>query len=199
MRSYLTSAKQVFDKEIEESYQDNTKVEVAYAIADRDKVKDTFKPTEDELKSYYEAHKNDFKADEPTRKVDYLFISTDAVAKQMTITDADLREEYNGNKQFEYRASIIRRDVLASTDEDTVNAKINELAKRVKGAGPQSKPEDFATVAKAESQDTASASKGGDIGWIRKDANKPNQWQQRALNLKVGDIDGPSAMARAGI
>ena len=102
---------------------DNTKVEVAYAIVDRDKVKDTFKPSDDELKSYYEAHKNDFKADEPTRKVDYIFISTDDVAKTMNITDADLREEFNSNKQFEYRASIIRRDVLASTDEDTVKAK----------------------------------------------------------------------------
>jgi peptidyl-prolyl cis-trans isomerase D len=194
VRSYLISGEQVSDKEIEESYKkDNTKVEVAYAIVDRDKVKDTFKPSEEELKSYYEAHKNEFKADEPTRKVDYIFISTDDVAKTMTITDADLREEYNSNKQYEYRASIIRRDVLANSDEATVKDKIDEITKRVKPSTPNAKPEDFAVVAKAESQDTASASKGGDIGWIRKDPNKTSNWRQRIYTsgLKVGDIDGP--------
>jgi peptidyl-prolyl cis-trans isomerase D len=195
VRSYLISGEQVSDKEIEESYKkDNTKVEVAYAIVDRDKVKDTFKPSDDELKSYYESHKNDFKADEPTRRVDYIFISTDEVAKTMNITDADLREEYNSNKQFEYRASIIRRDVLASTDEDTVKAKIDELTKRVKpAANTNAKPEDFAVVAKAESQDTKTAKNGGDIGWVRKDPNRTSAWQQRIFTsgLKVGDIDGP--------
>jgi peptidyl-prolyl cis-trans isomerase D len=191
VRDYLSSAEQISDKEIEESYKkDNTKVEVVYTIVDRDKVKDTFKPSEDELKSYYDSHKDDFKATEPTRKVEYIFISTDEVGKLMTITDADLREEYNSNKQYEYRASVIRRDVLAPTDEETVNAKINEIAKRIKASGPEGKAEDFATVAKAESQDP-SASKGGDIGWVRKDANKSGQWQQRVFNLKVGDIDGP--------
>lgn len=193
IRSLIISAEQISDKEIEETYKkDNTKVDVAYAIVDREKVKDTFKPTEEELKAFYESHKNDFKADEPTRKVDYIFISTDDVAKTMSITDADLQEEYNSNKQFEYHASIIRRDVLSNADEDIVKAKIDEIANRVKPpVGTNAKPEDFATVAKAESQDTKSASKGGDIGWIRKDANKSGAWQQRAISLKVGDIDGP--------
>ena len=195
VRSYIIAGEQVADKEIEESYKkDNTKVEVAYAIVDRDKVKDTFKPSDDELKAYYEGHKNDFKADEPTRKVEYIFISTDEVGKNMTITDADLKEEYNANKQYEYRASIIRRDVLASADEDTVKAKIDEITKRVKpAAGPNAKPEDFATVAKAESQDTKTAKSGGDIGWIRKDPNRTSDWRQRIYTsaLKEGDIDGP--------
>ncbi len=195
VRSYLISGEQVSDKEIEESYKkDNTKVEVAYAIVDRDKVKDTFKPADEELKSYFEAHKNDFKADEPTRKVDYIFISTDEVGKNMVITEADLKEEYNSNKQFEYRASIIRRDVLASADEDTVKAKFDEITKRVKpAAGTNAKPEDFGVVAKAESQDTKTAGKGGDIGWVRKDPNRSSAWQQRIFTsgLKVGDIDGP--------
>lgn len=195
VRSYLISGEQVSDKEIEESYKkENTKVEVAYAIVDRDKVKDTFKPSDDELKSYYESHKDSFKADEPTRKVDYIFISTDEVGKNMVITDADLREEYNSSKQFEYRASIIRRDVLASTDEATVQTKIEEITKRVKpAAGTNAKPEDFAVVAKAESQDAKTAKSGGDIGWVRKDSNRTGAWQQRIYTsgLKVGDIDGP--------
>ncbi len=191
VRAYVMAGEQISDKEIEESYKkDNTKVEVSYAIIDREKVKSKLKATDAELQAYYDGHKGSFKADKPTRKVDYIFISTDQVAKTMTITDADLKAEYDSNKQFEYRASVIRRDVLTSADEDTVSQKINEINQRIRGAQGGAKPEDFATVAKAESQDPSRV-KGGDIGFIRKDPNKPGAWQQRAVNLKVGDIDGP--------
>jgi len=38
-----------------------------------------------------------------------------------------------------------------------------------------------------------SASKGGDIGWIKKEPNKPNHWMQRVYtnNMDVGQIEGP--------
>src|SRR5262252_130442 len=87
--------------------------------------------------------------------------------------------------------SVIRLDVLASQDESVVNTKINDLNRRVRGGG-ENKPEDFAQVARGNSSD-ASASKGGDLGWVRKDANKPGDWKQRIFtsSLKVGDIDGP--------
>ncbi|NOT61989.1 MAG: hypothetical protein HOP19_17375 [Acidobacteria bacterium] len=190
VRNYLMAGEQVSDKEIEESYKkDNTKVEVSYAIIDREKVKSKLKATDEELKAYYDANKDRFKADKPTRKVDYIYVSTDQVAKIMPVTDADLRAEYDSNKQYEYRASIIRRDVLATADEDSVRNKINELNVRVRGS-QSAKAEDFATVAKAESQD-ASRTSGGDIGFIRKDPNKPGAWRQRVFSIKVGDIDGP--------
>jgi peptidyl-prolyl cis-trans isomerase D len=190
VRSYVMAGEQVTDKEIEETYKkDNTKVDVSYAIIDREKVKSKLKATDEDLKAYYEGHKDSFKADKATRKVDFIFISTDQVAKTMTITDADLKAEYDSNKQYEYRASVIRRDVLTPADEDTVRTKINEINNRVRG-GQGAKPEDFGVVAKAESQD-ASRAKGGDLGFIRKDPNKPNAWQQRVFTLKVGDIDGP--------
>ena len=190
VRSYVMAGEQASDKEVEEAYKkDNTKVEVSYAVIDREKVKSKLKATDEELKAYYDSHKDSFKADKPTRKVDYLFVSTDQVAKTMTITDADLKAEYDTNKQFEFRVSVIRRDVLTYADEETVRAKINEINQRVRGS-QSAKAEDFAVVARGESQDP-SKTKGGDIGFIRKDPNKPGAWQQRVFSLKVGDIDGP--------
>lgn len=193
VRSYLTSAEQVSDREIEEKYKkDNTKVELVYAAVDLEKIRSKFKPTEDELKSFYDSHKDDFKAGQPTRKVDYIFVATKDVEKIISIPDSELKAQYETNKQYEKRASIIRLDVLASADEDTVNAKAQELFKRAKGAA-NGQPEDFATLAKGNSQDTASKDKGGDIGWIKKDANKSGDWKQRVYtsDLKVNDIDGP--------
>lgn len=190
MRTYLASSAQVSDREIEEAFRkDNTKVELAYAIIDLEKVRSSFKPTDEELRAYYDSHKDDFKATEPVRKVDYIFIPTDEVAKQLKLSEEDLRKEYEQNKQYEPRVSIIKLNVLSPDDEATVSAKINELNRRVRGGGGV-EPEDFAAVARGNSQDP-SASKGGDIGFIKKNPNRPNEWRQRAFNLKVNDIDGP--------
>jgi peptidyl-prolyl cis-trans isomerase D len=194
LREFLISAEQISDREIEDKYKkDNTKVEVAYATIDLEKVRQKYKPSEEELKAYFESQKDQFKATEPVRKVDYIFIPTDDVAKVIPITEEMLRKEYESRKQHEYRASIIKLNILAPQDADTVKKKIDELARRVRGTGaPESKGEDFAAVAKGNSMDP-SATKGGDIGWIKKEPNKPNQWQQRVYTnkMQVGEIEGP--------
>jgi peptidyl-prolyl cis-trans isomerase D len=193
IRNFLGSSQQVSDRDVEEDYKrDNTLVEVVYAAMDLEKVrKSGYNPTDQELQSYYDGHKDEFKANEPTYKVDYAFISTDDVAKTVPVTEEELKTEYDARKYPEFRASVIKLNVPAPADENTVSTKINELNTRVRGAQGVA-PEDFATVAKGNSQDP-SAKSGGDIGWIKKDANKPGQWRQRVYTngLKAGDIDGP--------
>ena len=190
IRDLLGAPMQVSDKEIEEKYkEDTTQVELVYAQIDQSKVKDTIKFTDDELKSYYDGHKDEFKTTEAVRKVDYVFIPTDKATATAPVTEEDLKKEYEERKQFEPRVSIIKLNVLTPQDDGTVSAKINELATRVRGT-PQTKAEDFATVARGNSQDP-SAANGGDIGFVKKDANKPNDWKQRAYGLQVGNIDGP--------
>jgi peptidyl-prolyl cis-trans isomerase D len=190
VRSYLTSAEQVSERDIEEAYKkDNTRVELVYALIDNEKVRKRLQLADADLRAYYDAHLDEFKANEPHRKVEYIFVPTDKVAETLKITDEELRAEYEQNKQYEPRVSIIKLDVLTPKDEDTVGNKIRELNQRVRGT-PSVKAEDFGDVARGNSQD-ASAAKGGDIGFIKKDPNRANNWRQRAFNLKVGDIDGP--------
>jgi len=190
MRRFVTSADQISDRDVDEGFkQENTQVEVAYAVIDLEKIRSKFKPTEQELRAYYDQHKEEFKANEPVRKVEYIFIPTDEVAKKLKFTEQELRAENDKNKQSQPRASIIRLDVLTPADETTVRTKAEELNRRVRGV-PGTPPEDFAAVARGNSQDP-SASKGGDIGFIKKDLNRPSEWRQRAFSLKVGDIDGP--------
>jgi peptidyl-prolyl cis-trans isomerase D len=193
-RNFLTSNEQVSDREVEDKYKkDNTKVETVYATINLEKVRKSYQPTEDELKAFYEAHKAEFKATEPTYRVDYIFIPSDEVSKTIVLTDEQLRKAYESDKQQELRASIIKLNVLAPQDNETVRKKIEDLASRVRGTGaPGTKAEDFAVVARGNSMD-ASASKGGDIGWIKREPNKPNDWMQRVYtnNMEVGQIEGP--------
>ena len=192
IRNYLTAAEQVSDRDIEEKFKkDQTKFELVYATVELDKIRSKFKPTDAELQTYYDAHKDEFKVSAPTRKVEYIFVASKDAEKIITVPDEELKASYEGNKQHEKRISIIRLDRLADADFDSVRAKINELAKRAKGDGvPQ---EDFAALAKGNSMDTATKAKGGDLGWIKKDANKTSDWKQRIYtsDLKVGTVDGP--------
>ena len=192
VRNFLISAAQVSGHDIEERYKyDNTKVDTVYAVLDLEKIRPNFKPTEQELRSYYDAHKSEYKADAPTRKVDYIFIPSKEVAKTVPVTEEELKKEYETRKQFEKRASIIKLNVLTPGDQSTVRAKMDELARKVR---PQKDTpgEDFATVAKGNSQDPSSK-QGGDIGWIKKEPNKTSNWRQRVYtsDLKIGEIDGP--------
>jgi peptidyl-prolyl cis-trans isomerase D len=190
IRDFLGAPVQVSDKDIEAKFrEENTQVELVYAQIDQSKVKDTIKFTDDELKNYYDGHKDEFKTTEPVRRVEYVFVPTDKATATVPITEEELKKEYEERKQFEPRLSVIKLNVLSPTDEGTVKAKIDELNTRVRGT-PETKAEDFATVARGNSQDP-SAAKGGDLGFIKKDANKPNDWKQRAHGMKVGDIDGP--------
>lgn len=190
MRMYLASGVQVSEKEAESEFKNNnTKVEVIYATIDKDKIKesDRPKPTDQEAQTYYDGHKDEFKATEPTRKVEYVFIPTEKVT--VTLTDEQLKAEYEKNKQKEPRVSVIKLNVLTPADDETVRKKISELKARAQGDSAK-QAEDFAALAKGNSQDP-SASKGGDIGWVKKDANRPNDWKQRAHGLSVGAMEGP--------
>lgn len=186
----MTSAEQISDREVEDNFKnENTKVETFYAIVDLEKVRSKFKPTDSELQAYYDQHKDKFKPETVARKVQYIFIPTDEVAKTINPTEDELKKEYEQNKQFEPRVSIIKLNVLTPNDEQTVRAKIDELNNRIRG-GNGAKPEDFAAVAKGNSQD-ASASSGGDIGFVKKNPNNSQDWKQRAFNVDVNTIDGP--------
>lgn len=191
VRSFLTSAEQVSDRDIEERFKkDNTRIELVYATVDLDKVRSKYTPTEAELQAYYNQHKDQYKATAPTRKVEYVFVASKDAEKLVTISDSELKAKYDTNKQYEKRVSIIRVDRLSPTDTEAVNAKMAELAKRAKGEGvPQ---EDFAALAKGNSMDP-SKTNGGDIGWIKKDPNRTGDWKQRVYtsDLEVGKVDGP--------
>ena len=72
-------------------------------------------------------------------------------------------EDYKGGdkniiRQTHARHILIRTDELTS-DQDAKN-RLDQLYQRIKGG------EDFATLARAHSDDKASAIKGGDLGWV---------------------------------
>ena len=124
------------------------------------------KPTEEEIKQYYEANMNRFMVAEKI-KVDYLEITSDALSENVEVNEDQIKKMYE-----DYVASISGREerkarhILLKTvaGESAGNAVVMEKIESLKQELEQGA--DFADLAKKHSQDSASAEEGGDLGWV---------------------------------
>lgn len=137
--------------------------------------------SDEEVKAFYDEHKDDFTRPEQL-KLSYIELSAEKLKESISVSDKDAQDyyqqhidQYSTQEQRQVSHILIQGD-----DEKAAEAVLKELQN---GA-------DFATVAKSESQDTVSAKKGGDLGWIEKGVMDP-AFEKGAFGLKkVGDISG---------
>jgi peptidyl-prolyl cis-trans isomerase D len=130
--------------------------------------------SEDDVKAYYESNSASFKSQE-SADIEYLVLDVEAVRQNITVNEADLKTYYEQNIQKmaakeERRASHILINApkdASAADKQKAKTKAQELLDQVR-----KKPAAFAELAKQNSQDTGSASKGGDLEFFRLCAQK---------------------------
>lgn len=146
-------------------------------------------PTDDQLKQYYDAHKADFQTPE-SAQIEYVVLNGDALAAATQPTDADAKQFYDDNiKSYktddQVRASHILITVpknASEADRAKGKAKAEQILAQVRAH-----PDQFADLAKQNSQDPGSADKGGDLGWFGRGAMvKP--FEDAAFALKPNQI-----------
>jgi peptidyl-prolyl cis-trans isomerase D len=192
LRSFVTGSIQVSQQEVQDLFnRENTNLNLVYAVVEPEKMKEKVTVIDQDLRTFFDSRKAEFRIDKKQRQVDYLFVSQDAVGKTLQITDDELRKDYTPEKYLAgIRVSQIALKVLTPKDDPTVKAKADELVSRARGtAGPQ--PEDFATLARGNSQDIATKDKGGDLGLLAKESIKPGSYLQRALQMQPNEVSDP--------
>jgi peptidyl-prolyl cis-trans isomerase D len=146
-------------------------------------------PTDAELEQFYRANEKTFQAPEQA-SIEYVVLDVDAVMKGITLSEADVKAYYDQNLQRltaaeERRASHILIAAAASApaaEREKAKAQASELLAAVRKA-----PGTFADVARKNSQDTGSATKGGDLDFFARGAMvKP--FEDAAFAMKKGDI-----------
>ena len=146
-------------------------------------------PTEAELEAFYKANQALFQAPE-LASIEYVVLDLESVKKGISINEADLKTYYEQNAgrlsgTEERRASHILinapKDAPAA-DRQKAKERAQELLQAVRKA-----PDSFAEVAKKNSQDSGSATKGGDLDFFARGAMvKP--FENAVFALKKGDI-----------
>ena len=147
-------------------------------------------PSEDALKSYYSAHLDRYHVGERAA-VTYALLDVDELRKEVKVSDAEVREYYERNKNVHFDAGEIRcRHILFMVKPgepdaawDEAERKAEETAARIRGGA------DFAALAGELSDDTASAAEGGDLGYFGRGRMDP-EFEAAAFALKEGEVSG---------
>jgi peptidyl-prolyl cis-trans isomerase D len=146
-------------------------------------------PGDADLEQFYKTNEKLFQAPEQA-SIEYVVLDLDSVMKSITLSEADLKTYYDQNLQRltaaeERRASHILIAAPATSpaaEREKAKAKATELLAAVRKA-----PNTFAEVARKNSQDTGSATKGGDLDFFARGAMvKP--FEDAAFAMKKGDI-----------
>ena len=194
LHAFVTASINVSDKEIQDEYtRRNTVFDVSYIAVSPDKLAEKIQPADEELRSYYESHKTDYRYLEPQKKVRYVFIDTEKVGSKLQIPDADLKAEFDGlEPKFKLAGVKIQQIVLKVARKDLdaqVEQKAKDLLAKLRGTTGQATEAAFAEAAKGNSEDPTTARNGGFLAApFKRNDNKPNSLYDRAVDMKPGDV-----------
>jgi peptidyl-prolyl cis-trans isomerase D len=186
LRNFLTSGLTVSDREVEEDYRrQNTTMKPTYALV-APKPGEVPAPTDEELRAHYEARRAEFRINETQRKVAYVFVDQEALARTIAVSDEELRQDYDPKKYVSAvkLAQIVFKVPAPDKDAD-IRKKAEDVAARARGGGDKP-PEDFAELARQNSEDAATAAAGGDAGFVEKASLKPGDPRERLFTLEPG-------------
>ena len=197
--SVISANAAVPDSELEQAYKDqNTKVKIEYAVLKLDDVAKTVKPTETELKAFYEANVARYANSIPEkRQIKYFLISEKSIADKVTVDPAEIQRAYSASQEsYRVPARVKVRHILIETPKpgpdgkvdqkavDEARAKAMDVLKQAKATS------DWTALAKKYSADPGSKDKGGELGWLGK-GQTVAEFDKVAFAQNKGQISDP--------
>ena len=197
LQAFITSGVSVAEAEIIDDYKrSNSKFDLTYVPVSVADLAQTLKPTDDELKAYFEQNKKNYYISAPQKKIRYLFLNTTKIGEKISIPDADLQAEYDKLTPDKKIAGVKGQEIVLRVpkpefDADVL-AKANQITETLKKNGEQVPEQLFADTAKGQSESPNTARGGGALpGLVRQNPNNQDDPYQRLLTMKPGDITEP--------
>ena len=185
----VTSFAKVSDEELLEFFRmAKEEVDVNYLTVSPEKFLARENPTDDAVARYYQENEAEFRLPDRAR-VSYLIFRPKEYLDRVKLTPAAV-QDYLKEHQEEYtRPQVIQaRQILLSLPPKATEAQRQQTAQKAQELlDKASAGEDFAALARANSQDAASREKGGELGLVRRGQNPP-EWDKVAFGLKPGTI-----------
>jgi len=190
LQTYVTGGVNVSDNEVRQSYLTQaTKVKFVYATISATDLSKTVNPTDADLQNYFNQNKTKYASAVPeTRKIAYVAFGENTVpGGAPAVSDDEVQQYYNAHQDdYTVKDQVRVRHILiavpqgadAATDA-AAKKKADDLLKQIKGGA------DFATLAKANSDDPGSKGQGGELGFLQHGATVP-EFDKTAFSLPVG-------------
>ncbi|PKF57562.1 peptidylprolyl isomerase [Alteromonadales bacterium alter-6D02] len=139
--------------------------------------------SDEQINDYYDLNSGQFMTQEQI-SLEFVELKVDALKSKVSIEADQVLAAYNENlSQYQStpRRKVSHILVEFGDDEIAAQATANDILARVQGG------EDFATVAKASSDDTFSAEQGGDLDWIEPGVMDPS-FDEAVFALSKGEV-----------
>lgn len=197
LQAFISSGVSVSEEEVLDDYKrSNSKFDVTYVPVSVADLAQTLKPTDEELKAYFEQNKKSYYISSPQKKIRYLFLNTTKIGEKMTIPDADLQAEYDKLTPERRIAGVKGQEIVlrvAKPEFDAdVLAKANQIIEDLKKDGEQVSEQKFGDTAKGQSESPNTARNNGALpGLVRQNPNNADDPYQRLMSMKPGEITEP--------
>ena len=194
----IGSAISISDKDIREEVRHlDTKVKFQYAVLTLDDIKKEIRPSDAELKAFYEQNKQQYVNSIPEKvKAKYILIDTKKLEEGVTVTPDEVQQYYKQH-QDDYRLAetVTVRHILIKTPTadasgkvdqkavDAARAKAEDIQKQLKAGAS------FADLATKYSDDPGSAKQGGLLPPLTRGRTVP-EFEQAAFSTPAGQTTG---------
>lgn len=197
LNAFLTSGVTVSEQEVLEDYQRrNAKFDVNYVSVNSADLAKKITPTDAELRDYFEKNKQSYYVSVAQKKIKYVFINTAKIGEKLSIPEADIKTEWDGLAADKKVAGVLGQEIVirvAKPEFDSqAQSKAAEIVTELRKAGPTVGEDAFATAAKGQSENPATAGNGGKLsGPVRENPNKTDDPYQRLIKMRPGEITEP--------
>ena len=196
--AYISSGVTVSEDEVLGEFQrKNTKFDLSYVAINSSELAKTIVPTDADLRAYFDKNKDSYRINTPQKKIKYIFVNTAKIGEKLQIPEADLRTEYDNLAPDKKKAGVLGQEIVLRIAKPEFDAQVQTKAAQLieqmktKNGGVVSE-EEFATIAKGQSENPVSAPTGGKLkGPVREDPSKKDDPYQRLLTMKPGEISEP--------
>ena len=189
VREQLQAGITVTDEEIDEEFRNNNeKVNLNYVSLTPASFEKKVKVTDEALATYFAEQQEVFRTPEMV-SLRYLQFVPERYLDEVTFDENELEKYHRRHlDQFEILEKIKASHILIKVDEgtdETVREEKKAFAEKLLEEVKSGK--DFAELARVNSDDAASAVKGGNLGYFTR-GSMVKPFEQAAFNMKPGDI-----------
>ena len=157
-----------------------------YVLLSPQKFAADYQPADEDITAYYHEFGDQFMQPEQVN-VEYIDLSLEDLARQMDVSDDEVRALYEERKnnpaaaEKRHAAHIL---ITADGDDEAARRKAEAVYQQLQQGA------DFTTLAKAESQDPGSAAQGGDLGMVAQGVMVP-EFDQALFSMGYDQISRP--------
>ncbi|HEV8159664.1 MAG TPA: SurA N-terminal domain-containing protein, partial [Pyrinomonadaceae bacterium] len=137
VQAFITSGVTVSEQEVIDDYKrQNTKFDLTYIPISVTDLAQTIKPSDEELKNYFEQNKATYYISSPQKKIRYIFLETSKVGEKLDISDEELKAEYEKLPEDRKKAGVEGQEIVLRVprpeEEQTQMQKANQIVTQLR-------------------------------------------------------------------